>query len=412
MIAETMLAQHGKRDRSRCPAPALIVRHMLKYAKVSAVEWDVFISHASEDKANVARPLAELLQQSGLRVWLDANELTIGDSLSQKIDQGLAHSSYGVVILSEHFFRKGWPRHELAGLVARQMVGGNKVILPIWHGVDHSSIVKYSPPLADAVAANTKDGLNKVAEDIVTAVRSAPLDTSNRRTPRTAIPTNRRWWIFGSGLLLLALIFFGILLFRPSKPARTGFTTSDDNSHGLFGRRDHGPISGYFVVSCSTCGRPRAWAFYESRRKDGIPQEMPELDAANRHTTSWPMIEFLYPDDKPRIGWCVDFPKGVCRHDQYYNIWKPNYDLQRPKAQAPILDLELRLLISGFELGVSNKGDALARGVNVDVEAWQTSSPGVEFHRSYSVRDLSSWADFTILNVFDNPDSMRSQARD
>ena|ERR1035441_962014 len=38
------------------------------------MDWDVFISHASEDKATVARPLAELLRKAGLKVWLDENQ--------------------------------------------------------------------------------------------------------------------------------------------------------------------------------------------------------------------------------------------------------------------------------------------------------------------------------------------------
>jgi hypothetical protein len=54
--------------------------------------WDVFISHASEDKDTVARPLAKLLEDKGLRVWIDEQQLRIGDSLSRKINDGLAFS--------------------------------------------------------------------------------------------------------------------------------------------------------------------------------------------------------------------------------------------------------------------------------------------------------------------------------
>lgn len=63
-------------------------------------EFDVFISHASEDKAEIARPLAESLARAGLRVWLDEFELQLGDSLREKIDQGLSLSRFGVVVLS------------------------------------------------------------------------------------------------------------------------------------------------------------------------------------------------------------------------------------------------------------------------------------------------------------------------
>ena len=76
---------------------------------VDVMEYDVFISHASEDKDEVARPLAQRLEQLGLRVWLDECQLTVGDSLRRSIDRGLGESRFGVVVLSPAFFRKEWP---------------------------------------------------------------------------------------------------------------------------------------------------------------------------------------------------------------------------------------------------------------------------------------------------------------
>ncbi len=65
--------------------------------------WDLFISHASEDKDEIARPLADQLVEAGLKVWFDEYELTVGDSLRRSIDQGLAQSRFGVVILKRTF---------------------------------------------------------------------------------------------------------------------------------------------------------------------------------------------------------------------------------------------------------------------------------------------------------------------
>lgn len=93
-------------------------------------EYDVFISHASEDKDAVVRPLANALRNGGLRVWFDEFELRIGDSLRRKIDHGLATSRFGVVVLSHAFFGKGWTNYELDGIVTRT-VSGEQVILPI-----------------------------------------------------------------------------------------------------------------------------------------------------------------------------------------------------------------------------------------------------------------------------------------
>lgn len=133
-------------------------------------EWDVFISHASEDKDAIARPLAETLRAKGLRVWYDEFSLTVGDSLRKSIDRGLSASRFGVVILSEHFFDKHWPEQELNGLATRQ-IGGRKVILPVWHGVGFEQVRAYSPTLADTVAVSTDEGAEKVVGKLLLAMK-------------------------------------------------------------------------------------------------------------------------------------------------------------------------------------------------------------------------------------------------
>lgn len=136
----------------------------------SGLGWDLFISHASEDKDSVARPLSRLLSAKGVTVWLDENQLRLGDSLRQKIDDGLAKCRYGVVIISKAFFAKQWPLHELNGLFARETID-QKVVLPIWHGVDREMVVRFSPILADRLAVSTASGLDGVAESILGTVR-------------------------------------------------------------------------------------------------------------------------------------------------------------------------------------------------------------------------------------------------
>lgn len=74
----------------------------------TAKEYDVFISHASEDKDDIVRPMANALVSEGLTVWYDEFELRIGDSLRRKIDRGLAKSRVGLVVLSHAFIAKGW----------------------------------------------------------------------------------------------------------------------------------------------------------------------------------------------------------------------------------------------------------------------------------------------------------------
>jgi replicative DNA helicase len=129
------------------------------------MEFDLFISHASEDKDSVVRPLAQLLRDSGLRVWLDETEIKLGDSLRRSIDHGLSKSKYGLVILSPDFLRKEWPQKELDGLVARED-GREKVILPVWHNVTREEVTNFSPPLADKLAVPTSKGLPEVVNVI------------------------------------------------------------------------------------------------------------------------------------------------------------------------------------------------------------------------------------------------------
>lgn len=92
---------------------------------------DVFISHATEDKVSVVRPLAHALPTRNVDVWYDEFELKLGDSLRRKIDGGIARSRFGLVVLSKAFFAKNWPQYELDGLVARDMNDGGRRLLPI-----------------------------------------------------------------------------------------------------------------------------------------------------------------------------------------------------------------------------------------------------------------------------------------
>jgi hypothetical protein len=134
--------------------------------------WDLFISHASEDKETFVRPLVRALEQKGLRVWFDEFTLRLGDSLRRTIDDGLRKCRFGVVILSPSFFSKEWPQRELDALVSRE-VAGKKVVLPIWHNISASGVRQYSPLLADRFAASSSQGVSVIVDRIVDAVGAA-----------------------------------------------------------------------------------------------------------------------------------------------------------------------------------------------------------------------------------------------
>ena len=129
----------------------------------------IFISHASEDKKEIALPIALALREHGIDVWLDQYVLTLGDSLMRSIDEGLRNCDYGIVILSKSFFNKEWPQKELAGLVQKEDKG-KKVILPIWHKIDKDDVAEYSPILADKVAVKTESGMPNVVNEIIRSI--------------------------------------------------------------------------------------------------------------------------------------------------------------------------------------------------------------------------------------------------
>lgn len=133
-------------------------RNVLMKRNKEAAMRDFFISHASEDKPAIARPLAEELVRIGFKVWYDEYELKVGDSLRTKIEHGLANSTYGIVILSHNFFSKKWPQNELNGLWAKENVA-DRVILPIWFNLTQKDLVSYAPMLADKIAIPS-DGTN------------------------------------------------------------------------------------------------------------------------------------------------------------------------------------------------------------------------------------------------------------
>ncbi|HKR43681.1 MAG TPA: toll/interleukin-1 receptor domain-containing protein [Paraburkholderia sp.] len=142
------------RERPLSSVPSLVRPETPPDYTRSTEQYDVFISHASEDKDEVARPLAAALHEHGLKVWYDEFTLRIGDSLRRKIDEGLANSRVGLVILSPTFLGKGWTNHELDGIVTRS-VTGDQVLLPIWHKLSKQEVIAYSPSLADKLARNT-----------------------------------------------------------------------------------------------------------------------------------------------------------------------------------------------------------------------------------------------------------------
>jgi len=129
--------------------------------------YDVFISYSSEERRSIVQPIVDCLSNNGLQVWYDDERLFIGDNLLELITQGLNHSRYGVVVLSQSFFLKRWAKYELNQLTSDKL---NR-ILPVLHRITHKDLSRHAPALADIRAIPTADGLYRVCQEIVRAVR-------------------------------------------------------------------------------------------------------------------------------------------------------------------------------------------------------------------------------------------------
>jgi len=133
---------------------------------------DVFLSHASEDKDEIARPLKAALEALGLVVWFDEIKIKVGQSIRQEIEKGITHARFGVVILSPDFFSKQWTQAELDALFSKKMQTGENMILPIWHRVTKDQVQSQSPLLAGILALNTSlMTVEEMAEAIAEAVQ-------------------------------------------------------------------------------------------------------------------------------------------------------------------------------------------------------------------------------------------------
>jgi len=159
-------------DRPLSEVPSLVRDNIPPPTESGEETHDVFISHASEDKDDFVRPLADALIVQGLNVWYDEMTLRIGDSLRQKIDKGLANSKVGLVVLSPSFIKKGWTNYELDGIVTRT-VSGEQVLLPIWHNITKQQVVDFSPSIADKVARSTATHtIEEIAIEIAELIKS------------------------------------------------------------------------------------------------------------------------------------------------------------------------------------------------------------------------------------------------
>lgn len=104
------------------------------------MKYDVFLSHANNDKDDYVRELKQSFEKLGISVFYDETSIDWGDNWKEKIYEGLSSCKYGVIVLSKNFFDRKWTEKELKELLSRQNKTGNKIILPIAYEIDIKTV--------------------------------------------------------------------------------------------------------------------------------------------------------------------------------------------------------------------------------------------------------------------------------
>lgn len=118
--------------------------------------YDVFVSHAWEDKEGFVDEFVIEMQNLGIKVWYDKVKIGWGDSMRAKIDEGLKKSKFGIAVISPNYIatEKYWTKAELDGLFQLESING-KFLLPIWLNITKQEIMNYSPIIANRKALST-----------------------------------------------------------------------------------------------------------------------------------------------------------------------------------------------------------------------------------------------------------------
>ncbi len=92
--------------------------------------WTIFLSYPRQDQP-FANWLYEKLRGAGITVWYDTKEILTGDSISDKIAEGLSRSDFLLVVLSEAAMKSNWVINELQPKILQHIQKQQVTILPV-----------------------------------------------------------------------------------------------------------------------------------------------------------------------------------------------------------------------------------------------------------------------------------------
>lgn len=146
-------------------------------------KYDLFISYSHKDKFDLVIPLVSMLEKRGLRVWFDKFEIKTGDSITDKINEGLIQARFGLIIISPSYIQSNWARQELNAFFKKQITLNKKHVLPIWYNISLEEMFDYFPLLADYRAIRLEDNTNFVfvVSELLEVIQTENYPENNQR---------------------------------------------------------------------------------------------------------------------------------------------------------------------------------------------------------------------------------------
>lgn len=108
------------------PNPSKFIRQMI----FGAADFEIFISHASEDRAEVARPIYEACERIGLKAFLDEEHIAWGENFTKKINTALGAARVVLTVISGNSVAKDWPVAEVNAALSME-ISGAKTVVPL-----------------------------------------------------------------------------------------------------------------------------------------------------------------------------------------------------------------------------------------------------------------------------------------
>lgn len=125
----------------------------------------LFLCHASEDKPFVDR-LSRELDHRALFAWYDKREIFVGDSIVEKVNDGLESSDFLIAVLSPRSVSKPWVVREMSSSLMRQLGDKGIRILPLV-----VETCKIPPLFVDLKYADFRDSFDAGVRELVAAIK-------------------------------------------------------------------------------------------------------------------------------------------------------------------------------------------------------------------------------------------------